>query len=170
MFTSQIQWRKTQLVVDQNEWRFGEVLGCTDAAKWPPHPHLTRPDARGTPLPACRTTSRFFFFFFFVSGFALIRLRRTPTRAEPGRFAPIWAESDLISQILVCFGRKKEISQRKKKKKKLKTENASGFDTPLSPSSLALTPFFFFFFFFFASSPSSSFFLASPAFQFLLFL
>ena len=59
----------------------------------------------------------------------------------------------------------------KKKKKILKTENTSGFDTPLSPSSLALTPFFFFFFFFFfASSPSSSFFLASPAFQFLLFL
>ena len=110
----------------------------------------------------------FFFFFSFPDSrrLAPIRLRRAPTRAEPGRFAPIRAESDRIGRIPVCFGQQKEIGWRKKKKL-LKSENTSGFDAPLSPYSLALIPFFFFFF---ASSPSSSFFLASPAFQFLLFL
>ena len=120
-----------------------------------------RGDARGTPLPARRTASSFFFFSFPDS-------RRFGSNAR--RTGPICADSDRIGRILVCFGRKKEIGRRKKNKKKLKTENTNGSDTPLSPSSLALTPFFFFFFFFFASSPSSSFFLASPAFQFLLFL
>ena len=63
-----------------------------------------------------------FFFFSFPDSrrLALIQLQRAPTRAEPDRFTPIRAESDRIGRILVCFGRKKEIGRRKKKKKYLK--------------------------------------------------
>ena len=139
-------------------------LGCTDAAKWPPHPRPTRRRARDVAACASNRVQ----IFFFVSGFAPTRADSAPMRAEPGRFAP----NRIVSAEYRCVsaGKRKSAGEnKKKKKKKLKTENTSGFDTPLSPSSLALTPFFFFFFFF-ASSPSSSFFLASPAFQFLLFL
>ena len=123
-----------------------------------------RGDAWGTPLPARRTASSFFFFF--VSGFTPICADSALTRADSRRFGP----NRIVSAEYRCVSTGKRKSADEKKKKKLKNENTSGFDAPLSPSSLALTPFFFFFFFFFASSPSSSFFLASPAFQFLLFL
>ena len=39
-------------------------------------------------------------------------------RANVSRFAPIWAESDRIGRISVCFGRKKKIGRWGKKKKK----------------------------------------------------
>ena len=147
----------------------GFDLGCTDAAKWPPHPRLTRPDAatRGGRRCLCVELRPVFFFFSFLDSCRLvpIRLRRVPTRAELGRFAPI----RIVLAEYRCVSAGKRKSAGEKKKNLLKSENTSGFDAPLSPSSLALTPFFFFFFFF-ASSPSSSFILASPAFQFLLFL
>ena len=92
--------------------------------------------------------------------------RFASNQTDSRRFGP----NRIVSAEYQCVSAGKRKSAREKKKKKLKTENTNGFDTLLSPSSLALTPFFFFFFFFFASSPSSSFFLASPAFQFLLFL
>ena len=95
-------------------------LGCTDAAKWPLHPRPMRQRA-GTPLPACRTASSFFFFSFLDScRLASIRLRRAPTRAKPGWFAPIRAESDRIGRIPVCFGPQKEIGRWKKKYLKAK--------------------------------------------------
>ena len=109
----------------------------------------------------------FFFLFFFVSGFAPTRADSAPTRAHSRRTGPIQSDSGRIGSYRPntgVFRPEKGNRPAKKKKKVLKTENTNGFDTPLSPSSLALTPFFFF-----ASSPSSSFFLASPAFQFLLF-
>ena len=70
-----------------------------------------RGDAWGTPLPARRTASIFFFFFRFRIH---ADLRRFGSNA--GRLAPIRAESDRIGRIPVCFGRKKEIGRRKKKK------------------------------------------------------
>ena len=45
---------------------------------------------------AARVSVMRLIFFFFVFGF-------TPAHAEPGRFAPIRAESDRIGQISVCF-------------------------------------------------------------------
>ena len=146
-------------------------LGCTDAAKWPPHPRPTRWRA-GDAAAWASNCVQFFFFFSFPESRRLtpIRLRRAPIRL---RRAPICADSGRFESYRPNTGvfrpEKGNRPAKKKKKKKLKTENTNGFDMPLSPSSLARTPFFFFFFFF-ASSPSSSFFLASPAFQFLLFL
>ena len=137
-------------------------LGCTDAAKWPPHPRPTRGRCclRVEPRPV------FFFFRFRIHAdsrrFGSDARRLSQNRADSHRFGSYRPNTGV-------FRPEKGNRPAKKKKKILKTENTSGFDTPLSPSSLALTPFFFFFFFF-ASSPSSSFFLASPAFQFLLFL
>ena len=127
---------------------------------------VRRGDARGTPLPARRTASSFFFFFRFriradSRRFSSNARPLTPNRTDSRRFGP----NRIVSAEYQCVSAGKRKSAREKKKKKLKTENTNGFDTLLSPSSLALTPFFFF-----ASSPSSSFFLASPAFQFLLFL
>ena len=129
-----------------------------------------RGDARGTLLPARRTMSSFFFFFRFriradSCRFGSDGRRLAPNRADSSRTGP----NRIVSAEYRCVSAGKRKSAGEKKKKLLKSENTSGFDAPLSPYSLALIPFFFFFFFF-ASSPSSSFFLASPAFQFLLFL
>ena len=126
--------------------------GYTDAAKWPPHPRPMRPDAATREVRLClRIEPRPVFFFFFF---------RFRIRADARRTGPIRAKSDRIGRISVCFGQKKEIGWREKKK--LKTENTSGFDTLLLPSSLALTPFLtpfffcFFAFFLFFGEPSVS--------------
>ena len=132
-------------------------LGCMNAAKWPPHWRPTRRRTRDAAACATNCVHFFFFFFFWIC-------------ADSRQTGTISTDSCRIRSYRPNIGvfRPKKGNQPAKKKKKLKTKNTSGFDTSLSPSSLALTPFFFFFFFF-ASSPSSSFFLASPVFLFLFF-
>ena len=61
--------------------RFGisiVTLGCTDMAKWPPHPRSMWCLARDAA--ACATNR--VQFFFLVSGFALTRVDSAPTRAD----------------------------------------------------------------------------------------
>ena len=68
-------------------------LGCMNAAKWPSHRRPTRRRARDATACASNRVQFFFFFVLFSDSrrLALIRLRRAPTRAKPGQFAPIRA-------------------------------------------------------------------------------
>ena len=89
-------------------------LGCTDAAKWPPHPRSTR--RRAGDAAAC--ASNRVQFFFFISRFASIWLRRAPTRTEPGRFAP----NRIVSAEYRCVSAGKRKSAGEKKKIYLKAK------------------------------------------------
>lgn len=82
---------------------WGEKLESTDAATRSPYRNPTWPDAVGD----AAATSEFLFFIFHF----WIRSDLALTRAKPGRFAPIRAESDCIGRISVYFSRKKEIGQ-----------------------------------------------------------
>ena len=105
---------------------------------------VRRGDARGTPLLARRTASRFFFFSFRdTHQLASTRSRRELICAKLDWFAPIGAES--AKYRCVSVGKRKSASEGKKKKN-LKPK------MPRCYRRHNLTPFFFFFFLFFAGA------------------
>ena len=111
--------------------RFGisiVTLGCTDTAKWPPHPRSMWCLARDAA--ACTTNRVQFFFFFFLDSrwLAPIRLWRVPICTDSGWIGSYWPNIDVFWP--------EKGNWPVKKKKKLKPKIPVDIDTrqPLSPA------------------------------------
>ena len=121
--------RKKKIMPQSILFCLKHYLGCTDATPEEPHLRLTRRDTatrEGRRWPCVRPRPATCFFF------SPIRADAAQTQADSRRFG-----SYRLNIGVFRPEKGNRPVRRRKKKRKLKTENTSGFDTPLSPSSPA---------------------------------